>query len=163
MTARVPELKRLTNRARMAHAEMVRWERRRDEASERVHAANVDLASMWQETCERFGRDDIPTDALLLDVLESIDVEAGDVWRWNGVRNNKGLATLRRGRNGTEVSLVRYLAESFGIVEPDEYGLLYPANGDPDDVNPWHRTLRRSQQPVGDGHRFTFRKPETAA
>ena len=84
------------------------------------------------------------------------------MWRWRGMRNNHGLPTLRsRSARGTEESVIRYLAVEFGVIDADEHGMLFPANGDADDVNPWHRTLRRTERPMGNAARYTFR-PKTA-
>ena len=115
-------------------------------ANVRVAAAAAQLAALHAAAQARFG--DVPADPLLLDVLALVDVEPGGAWRWRGLRNNKGLATLRRPGDHVEVSVVRYLAEAFGVVGPDDHGYLFPAAGDPDDVNPWHRTLRRTSAPA---------------
>lgn len=154
----------MTNRARKLLAEVNRWEQRRAEADEALAAAQTELTTIWQKACDRFGRS-VPTDAFFLDVLDSIDIEDGEVWRWRGMTNNKGLAVVRSrsGRKaGSEESLVRFLAVAFGIIEPEEFGSLYPANGDPDDINPWHRTLRRSERPLGNPDRFAF-SPKVAS
>lgn len=158
-TVRPPSELRLGSQARKALAELTRWQRRADEAAEHITGARDELTAMHRRACERFGRS-LPPDALLLDVLELIEVEDGDVWRWKGRRNNKGLATVmirRPARKGSyERSLVRYLALELGVIDEGEWGVLYPANGDADDVNPWHRTLRRAGEPVGNPTRYGF-------
>lgn len=95
----------------------------------------------WKES-ERLGVD-VPADALILDILALIEVGPEDSWIWLGIRNNKNLPTVRYrdGVSAHERSVVRVLAEAFGIVEPDWEGILYPTNGT-DDVNPWHREKR---------------------
>lgn len=156
-TARIPGEERLSNRARKAWATMERWERRRDEADAERAAAEEELTAIWKATCVRFGRE-VPADAVLLDILDSVVVEPMDVWRWRGLRNNKGLATIRvRSRSGTEESLVRYLAIEFGVITEDQNGMLFPSDGDAEDVNPWHRTLRASLKPIGNARRYEFR------
>lgn len=135
-------LKRLTGAA--AALERVRSDY--DEARELLERLHRTLE-------ERFGRS-IPLNALLLDVLALVDVEEGDVWRWLGPRNNQGVPVIRVDR--AEKTLVRYLALAFGVIGEDDFGVLYPAAGDPDDVNPWHRTLRRTTRPVGNPHRWAF-------
>jgi hypothetical protein len=149
---------RLTNQARKALAAFHRWAKRREAAAAQAAAAQEELAIIHRQTCERFGRD-IPTDALLLDVLDSVAVEPGDRWIWHGLRNNYGLPTVK-GDDRREQSLVRFLALAFGIIGEDDYGTLYPENGDRDDVNPWHRTLRRAERPTGNPDRFGFRLTE---
>lgn len=136
------------------------WQRERAKAeiaTEVADDARRRLDEMHKEACDRFGMD-VPCDALLLDVLALVEVE-GDRWLWQGTRNNKGMATIRapRGvRYSGEISLVRYLAIEFGLIEPDTFGLLYPTNGDLDDVNPWHRTMRYADAPVGNPDRYRF-------
>ncbi len=156
---------KIDNEARKALAEMNRWDRKAEEARTRADAARADLAVMHRKTCERFGRD-LPTDALLLDVLQLVDIEEGDVWRWRGMRNNFGLPTIKFARPGSratnERSLVRYLAIELGVIKEDTWGVLYPENGDKDDVNPYHRTLRAADQPVGNSGRYGFTLTEEA-
>lgn len=159
-TERDPADVRLGNEARKALARLHRWEKRLATAQDEVESAQSDLATLHRKACERFDRD-LPQDALLLDVLESIEVEEGDRWLWRGVRNNKGLATLRhrptRGA-GQELSVVRFLAITFGVIEETDNGQLYPVNGDTDDVNPFHREFRRSEKPFGNPNRYTWGK-----
>lgn len=91
----------------------------------------------------------LPNDPVLLDVLGMIEVRSGGYWHWKGLRNNKGLATVRFTEDtNVEKSVVRYLAVRFGLIEPDDNGLLYPTH-ETDDVNPWHRVLRPSAAPIG--------------
>lgn len=124
--------------------------------------AVIRLEKIHSETEARFGRD-VPQDALLLDVLACIEVEADDVWRWKGTRNNHGIPTVsmpldsgRRWRS--ERSLARYLGLAFGVLKDDQFGTFYPANGDADDMNPWHRVLRESDLPVGNPDRYQWSK-----
>lgn len=150
---------RLSNEARKLKAEMDRAQQRAEKAQEEAAAARGELLQLHKHACEKFGRE-VPPDAMLLDVLASIVIEPGDVWRWLGTRNNKNLATIRmRAHQNAEVSLVRYLAVEFGVISDDDYGILYPT-GDPDDVNPWHRTLRRTSYPVGNINRYAFAVPK---
>ena len=145
---------RLGNSARMAAAEVERQEGRAEKALAEAAVARRRLDGIHREAVARFGRA-IPFDPQLLDVLDSITVEAGDRWRWKGMRNNHGLPTVRRfGGETIERSLVRYLAIAFGVIGPDDHGSLYPAHGDADDVNPWHRRLRRADAPTGNPDRY---------
>jgi hypothetical protein len=95
----------------------------------------------WRES-KRLGVD-VPANALLLDILELIEITEDDKWLWLGVTNNKNLPTIRYrdGQKAHERSVVRVLAEFFEIIDEDWEGTLYPTNGT-DDVNPWHRELR---------------------
>ena len=94
------------------------------------------------------------------DVTLQVDVEPGGAWRWRGMRNNQGLGTIRTpGGNHPEVSVVRYLAEAFGLIGPDDHGCLYPTAGDTNDVNPWHRTLRRTAGPGPRPSNWPGRRP----
>lgn len=114
------------------------------------------LDHVARETC-RFGRP-VPDDPDVLDILAQVEVTDGDVWRWQGMRNNKGLATVRRlagERRPVELSVVRVLAIAFGVISPDWPGMLYP-QGSPDDVNPFHRNLRGIDRRFGT---FGPRKP----
>lgn len=144
--------------ARKLWREMVRSEEKIEEFRQRASDASDELNRMRVKAEAKF-RIEIPADAFLLDVLELIDIEEGDVWRWAGVHNNKDLATIRPGRS--ELSLVRYLAVALGVIAEDSYGILYPSDGDADDVNPWHRTLRPSATPVGGrDHRYPFKETD---
>lgn len=149
----------LDNQARKALAALQRWQKRAADATETAEASRQDLLTIHRKTSERFARD-IPFDALLLDVLDLIDIEDGDRWLWRGTRNNKGTPTLRvhtsRANNGNERTVVRYLAIAFGVISEDDWGVLYPVDGDKADVNPWHRRLRRSNLPIGNPGRYTF-------
>lgn len=147
----------MPNEARMTLSRLTRAQERLQQAQQEVDAATERLTAIHAAACEKLGRE-VPTDALLLDVLALIDVEDGDTWVWNGMRNNKGLAVVRP-RRSSEVSLVRYLAIEFGLITEDDYGVLYPMNG-PDDVNPWHRELRAAEKPVGNPNRFGFSLPD---
>lgn len=159
---RPPPEARMSNEARLLASRLRRAEQRRDAAEQDAELASAELTGLYVKARERFGRD-IPADALLLDVLASIDIEQpGDIWRWNGTRNNKGLPTMKyvEGRRNHEKSVIRYLAIAFGIISEEDDGLLYP-DEDPDDINPWHRTLRRASTPQGNRWRFQP-KPEAA-
>jgi len=159
MTGRPAPNSALGNQARKALAAALRWERKADEAAQQATLARDELTMLHRKTCEKFGRQ-VPTDALLLAVLENIDVEDGDRWIWQGARNNRDTPVVKPG-NGREVSLVRYLAIEFGRISPDDFGSLYPDEGDVDDVNPWHRTLRRTEHPTGNPNRFGFTIKDT--
>lgn len=160
---RTPVDLRIGNRARRAHAAVTRWEQRAAEATEQADVARQELAVIHRTMCDRFGRA-IPADAFLLDVLELIDITDGDRWEWRGGRNNKGLAVVRRipgsPSAASETSVVRYLAIEFGVIDADDHGVLYPIDGDIEDVNPWHRKLRRSERPAGNPNRFKFQPLE---
>lgn len=145
---------RLGNRARLAAAELARQQGRVAEAQRAVAAAEDDLRSIHDELRSRFGRP-IPFDARLFDVLDHIEIRSGDHWHWLGGRNNRGLPVIRSiiGEPGCERSVIRYLALSFGLISEDDYGSLHPT-GDTDDVNPWHRKLRRADNPTGNPRRF---------
>jgi hypothetical protein len=142
----------LRNEARVALSRAVRAQARAAEAQAEADAAEEELAAIHGSTEKRFGRS-VPANALLLDALAHIEIEEGDRWRWQGLRNNKGLAVLKYDR--TEKSLVRFLAIEFGLITEDDYGLLYPLT-DTDDVNPWHRELRATESPMGNPARWTF-------
>ena len=158
MTGRRPVERRMGRDARRLAAEAARWEQEAAHAAAEAEARRSELAELHRQACERFGVD-LPLDALLLDILALVDVEAGARWAWKGMRNNHGVPTYRvtavKGVHGTqERSVARYLAVTLGVIDADEHGTLHPANGDTDDVNPWHRTLRRSDTPVGNFDRY---------
>lgn len=144
----------MSNDARLLASRLHRAERRRDAAQEEIDLVLRDLSELHTATEERFGRPVAP-DALLLDVLASVDIADGDVWLWKGMRNNHGLPTMKyvEGRRNHEKSVIRYLAIQFGVITDEDEGTLYP-DDDPDDINPWHRTLRRSPEPLGNRWRF---------
>lgn len=86
----------------------------------------------------------VPSNAIILDILELVEVVKPNYWLWHGMTNNKGLPTVRYRTDGsaaTERSVVRVLAEAFGVVDEDWEGILYPLNGT-DNVNPWQREKR---------------------
>lgn len=139
--------------ARKLWSEMVRQRKRAEEATDRADSAAHELETMRAKAEKRFKRP-VPGDALLLDVLDMIDVQKGDRWVWLGMRNNKALATIRL--HASEQSVVRVLAIAFGVIEDDDFGVLYPRDGDTEDVNPWHRTLRESPRSIGNRKRFQF-------
>lgn len=132
---------------------MQRQERHAAVALERAADAKADLLAIHQKTEERFGRD-VPPDAFLLDVLDLIEVREGDRWIWRGRRNNLGLPSLRVERG--EKSLARFLAIQFGVITEEEFGVMYPNDGDADDVNPFHRTFRATGIPIGNVARYRF-------
>lgn len=148
---RRPVQTRLDNTMRKLAREAERERAAADQHRRRADAASQALYERWHREWKRFGRDDLPRDPFLLDVLASVVVEPGDKWRWLGGTNNDGVPTVRtpdpqRG----ERSVVRVLAEAFGVVDPETNGVLYPANGDRTDVNPFHRVLRAgSNKPMG--------------
>lgn len=144
MTARTPGAHQVDS-ARQIAARAARAERKAAAASRQAQAAARDLAALHAATEARFGMS-IPCDPFLLDVLAMIAVRPGGVWHWTGQRNNRGIATVRVGLG--ERSVVRYLALAFGVIGPDDNGVLYPTAGR-DDLNPWRRVLRVSARPVG--------------
>ena len=150
--------RRLDNRARLLLAEKRRLEKRIAKDTEQLGAVTADLIEIHHSAQERFGVK-VPLDALLLDVLGQIDVEDDSRWRWRGQRNNKRLGVVKT--LNREMSVVRYLAIEFGVIGEDDQGLLYPAHGDADDINPWHRKFRRAEAPVGNPDRFRFSLEET--
>lgn len=109
-----------------------RENRKADAARKRAQAADAALAAQLNRESMRFGRT-IPADPFLLDILSQIDVV------------NPG--EPRPG--ASERSTVRVLAEAFGVVSPEQNGVLYPL-GSRDDVNPFHRQHRPgSNAPMG--------------
>ncbi len=147
----------LPNRARLALRRAQRAERKMAEATADLELAQGDLAALMEETAARIGRP-VPANALLLDVLSLVEVLDRNIWRWRGIRNNKNLPTLRVDMG--EKSVVRFLAIEFGVITEEDFGMLYPVDGDTDDVNPWHRVLRPSTRPIG--NTWAFRLPETS-
>lgn len=129
-----------------ARAMQREWEKA-DKHRAEAQRLDAEMTRHLNAESTRFGMT-VPADPFLLDVLAQIDVEnPGEVWRWRGNSNNHGTMTVRTSRQ--ERSVVRFLAEAFGVVGPDDEGLLYPL-GDRDDVNPWHREWRPGTgQPVG--------------
>jgi hypothetical protein len=104
---------------------------------------NAELNAWLARESARFGIE-VPPNVLLLDVLAIIEVQPSGAWLWRGTFNNQGTPTVRMregGRHGSERSVARFLAEAFGLIDPEWEGILYPTNG-PEDVNPWNRTLR---------------------
>lgn len=144
----------MPNDARMALRRFLRAEAKEEEARQAKEEAQAVLDAIHIATEARFGRQ-VPRDALLLDVLGQVEVEEGDVWRWRGWTNNHGTATFRTPDGRGERTVVRYLAISFGVIAEGTFGMLFPANGDRDDLNPWHRKLRESADPI-QGNRFRF-------
>lgn len=133
-------------------------EQMRSQADQIEAEALAQLEALRLAASKRFGRD-IPSDAGLLDVLDAISIEPGDVWRWNGRRSNLGRPVLRgMGAAGhdSETSVMRYLGIAFGVITKDQFGVLYPEHGDTEDVNPFHRVLRQTALPVGNIKRFGF-------
>ena len=158
MTARPPAEQRISNRARLLAAEAERESSKAERHRRAAAEANDDLRRLHADACERFDRN-FPLDPLLIDVLESVVIKPGDRWIWLGVRNNKDLAVIRRAR-GHELSVVRYLAIALGVIDENENGALYPAAGDTEDINPFHRVLRgRPTTPrYGNHERFNGRR-----
>lgn len=139
------------NSARMANSAAERHDRIAAENEAIAREARSDLARIHTDACERFDLD-LPLDPFLLDVLELIDVAPANRWLWRGTRNNKGVPTIRH--QGHELSLTRYLAIQLGVISGNEFGTLYPVEGDTEDVNPFHRDLRRAPRPTGNPYRF---------
>lgn len=142
---------RLDNTMRKLAREVERERAAAEQHRRKADAASNALYERWHRECKRFGRDDIPRDPFILDVLASIEVGPGDKWRWLGGTNNHGVPSVRTADPArAERSVVRVLAEAFGVVDPETNGVLYPANGDRDDVNPFHRRLRAgTNKPMG--------------
>jgi hypothetical protein len=149
----------LRSEARKAFRESQRQRRREAAAREAAEAAEADLDAIHAAAEERFDLQ-IPKDALLLDVLEQIEVQGDDRWVWRGRRNNHNLPSIwlrnEVNGNGQEISIVRYLAVAFRVIDEHEFGMLYPTNGDRDDVNPWHRKLRPMDRPAGNPTRYSY-------
>lgn len=145
---RTPVAKRLSFDMRMVERERARARAAESRHREQAFAAERLLFQRWRRECKRFGME-VPRDPFLLDVLASITVEnPGEKWRWSGGTNNHGVPSVRI-ESRSERSVVRVLAEAFGIVTPEQNGILYPTT-DRDDVNPFHRTLRiGSNKPIG--------------
>jgi hypothetical protein len=145
----------LPRRARALARERDRQSDKAIKAATAAHAAAQELTRLHSETCQRFGRD-VPMDPELLDVLGQIDVVAGDRWLWLGSHNNHGVPVVRLRSPGKyhESSAARYLALAFDVIQPGEHGVLYPRDGDRDDINPWHRRLRRTPTSLGNPHRY---------
>jgi hypothetical protein len=152
-TARTPVETRFTGEARRRARAIERSERRIATLQRQVDADRTWIRNRIMQETSRFRRT-IPADPYLLDLLGSIDVEHGDVWRWRGGTNNHGVPTVRRPRAGaSERTVVRVLAEAFGLFGADDHGVLYPT-GDRYDVNPFHRVLRRAERRLGNPHRY---------
>lgn len=86
----------------------------------------------------------VPRNSYLLDMLWLVEKGEDGKWFWKGGTNNKNLAVVRvrdGDHDGEERSVVRYLAEVFGVVDKDWQGILYPLNGT-DNINPWQRQKR---------------------
>lgn len=154
LALRPPAETRISNEARLLASRLRRAEQRLTAAQEEADAVTDELTALHRRAEERFGRPITP-DALLLDVLASVVITDRDVWLWRGMRNNHGLPTVKyvEGRRNQEKSVVRYLAIAFGVITDEDNGVLYP-DEDADDINPWHRTLRRSPEPTGNRWRF---------
>lgn len=150
---------KLTSTCRKLVREIVRQEHKAALATRAAREARDDFAEIKAGLEARFGRE-LPDDGLLLDLLDLIEVADNDRWLWHGLRNNYGIGIVRDGRS--EQSLVRYLAIAFGVIEPEEFGMLFPREvgpgkkGDTLDVNPWHRVLRGTSTAMGNRGRFTL-------
>lgn len=157
------QLPRQSNRARKLAREADRQQRKMWAAEDACKAALDELCSLHAAESERLGVE-LPFDPFILDVVAAIDVEPGDVWRWRGQRNNKGLPVVRtqphRGEFH-EVSATRLLAVALGVISETDDVMLYPT-GDRDDVNPAHRTLRPNGGARGNPHRYRGRPREKA-
>jgi hypothetical protein len=160
MPSRPASEARLEGVARSLTSRLHAAERRRDIAQGIIDDALDELTRIHAAACKKFRRP-VPPDALLLDILELVDVTDDDVWLWRGMRNNHGTPTVKfvESRRNHERSLARYLAIAFGVIAETDNGTLYP-NGDADDVNPWHRTLRATPESTGNRFRFSPKAPE---
>lgn len=151
--ARQPTEQALLSTNRKAWREYERQRLRAQDAQRIADEAKADLELAWKAACARFGRD-VPRDALVLDVLELVEVVDGDRWLWHGIRNNKRLPVVRMGRS--EQSACRFFAIEFGVIDNEWSGTLYPVDGDVDDINPFHRSLRASERPTGNPNRYAL-------
>lgn len=161
MNQRTPSEQRLE----MHHRVKVRRLLKATAEIERLQAEVDDLTAELDAQAERESKRlgvEVPPDAFVLDVLELVEVGADDEWTWLGQTNNKQLPTVRTRTgtpNGGERSVVRLLAEAFGLVDPDWEGILYPTTS-PLDVNPWHRERREYPEGKcrGNPARYTWRE-----
>lgn len=126
-----------------------------DDAVARYEQASAELLAIHATECARLGAR-LPLDPFVLDCVQQVDVEPGDVWRWRGMRNQQGTPTVRYPRSpehphGREGSAVRLLAKALGVIrqDADVHVILHPSSGyDADDVNPAHRTVRDEWRPT---------------
>lgn len=157
-TDRTPCEQRLEAEWRTTYRRMERARVREDEARAEAQEALRVLKARVAGESERLGVA-VPPDALLLDVLALVEVGQDEKWHWLGTTNNKQLPTVRyrNGNTSGERSVTRFLAESFGVVDPEWEGILYPLCG-PDDVNPWHREPREypAGKVRGNSQRYQF-------
>lgn len=112
------------------------------EATATLDELRRELDEQVAKESARFGLE-VPHDALVLDVLELVEVGPDEEWTWLGGSNNHGTPYVRY-REGAQMhdrTVTRLLAEAFGLVESSWEGILYP-EGSAQDVNPFHRTLR---------------------
>ncbi len=154
-TKRVPGEQWQITAARKIKARQVKARRRAAKANHDLAVADAEMAALHATTEQRFGLA-LPMDPFLLDVLAMIEVRPDGAWHWTGNRNNQALATVRvQSKNGGpgERSVVRYLAQTFGLIEANDYGSLFPT-GARDDVNPWRRVLRPADKPTGHADRW---------
>lgn len=102
---------------------------------------------------QRLGRPWIPEDptGLLYDVLERVEVMPDGGWRWLGMTNNQGLASVKR-PDRSEVSVRRFLAIAFGVIGPDDQvqlrGDMRSSRCGYVDVSPFRCTISK---PLRDG------------
>lgn len=126
----------------------------------------TDALDARRKLTARFGRP-LPNDptGILYDILERVVVEADGGWRWLGSTNNRGLATVRgvAGDSTSEVSVRRYLAVSFEVIDAGFEGILYPDRASRRcgyvDVNPFRTTLRQFADGVRRGNPTRFERP----
>lgn len=99
---------------------------RRDALQAQIDALEEEYEADWWALCDKFGCV-IPEDPTgdLYDILDRVEPMPDGGWRWLGGLNNKGLPVLKRSAS-SEVSVVRYLAVAFGVVDKDWEGILYP-------------------------------------
>lgn len=151
----VVEAKGYEARARFRAMQTARSHERQARQEADDHAAW--LRARYIAELERFDMR-FPFDPFALDTLAQVEIGDDGRWRWLGGTNNKGIAVVRMPRDaivpsGSERSAVRYLAVLFGIIGPNDHGLLYPTDG-PDNVDPRRRVLRRTDKSVGNPTRF---------
>jgi hypothetical protein len=138
----------LSNAARTAHAAALRADRRAEVAHQEADAFRAEVEALRVIASTRLGVD-VADDPLLVDVCSLIDLEQpGAVWRWRGIRNpSHGTPIISM--KGHTLTVVRYLAIAFNVIDPSWNGILHPLNGQQTDVSPWHRQLRPSAEKVG--------------
>lgn len=153
---------RLRMDARKKLRTILRSEQKIAELTAEVEVLQAELDAQVEHESKRLGVE-VPPDAVLLDVLKCVSVRDEDgAWLWHGSFNNKNLGIVRYRFGGQfhDKSVVRFLAEAFGLVGSDWEGILYPTNGT-DDVNPWHREHRSYPDGRSRGNARRYWRDET--